>query len=261
MRIQKSMGTVSKALALIDILARSQGPTGLTGIAKAAGFDKATARRMLLELAANGYVVQNAESRDYELGPALQVLGKIREERFSLYRTILPFVRALSEQTNETVHASEYSAGLLLSICIEHSTKPIRVSLEQGQKLPLHATASGIAFLAASAHPFVESMLKKPLPQFTATTLISRESIMAATHETAARGYSVSNQTLQDGVSSVAAAICDQNAKPIGTLAIAVPSLRMTPQTIAEFGSLVRKTASQASEQLSGRRIKMNKAS
>jgi IclR family transcriptional regulator, acetate operon repressor len=255
------MGTVSKALGLIDILARAQGPKGLTGIAVAAGFDKATTRRMLVELAANGYVVQNADSRDYELGPALQVFGKIREDRFSLYKTIQPFVRGLCELTDETVHASEYSAGILLSICTEHSTQPIRVNLEEGQKLPLHATASGIAFLAASAPAFIDAMLRKPLPKFTSTTLTNPENILASIREAIARGYSISNQTLQDGVSSVACAIHNQSNKPIGTVAIAVPYLRMSPKVISEFGSLVRKTADDISQQLSGRRIKLSQAS
>jgi DNA-binding IclR family transcriptional regulator len=255
------MGTVSKALGLLDILARDQGPKGLTGIANAVGFDKATTRRMLVELAANGYVVQNADSREYELGPALQVLGKIREERFSLYRTTLPFVRTLSEQTNETVHASEFSAGILLSICTEHSTKPIRVNLEQGQKLPLHATASGIAFLSASSPSFIDTQLRKPMAKFTSKTLTSRESILGSIHETIARGYSFSNQTLQDDVSSVAAAIRDQSDKPIGTIAIAVPSLRMTLNAISEFGLLIQKSAEEISQQLSGRRARLSKAS
>ena len=254
------MGTVSKALSLLDILASPQGPRGLTGIALAAGFDKATTRRLLVELANSGYVMQNNDNRDYELGPALQVLGRIREDRFSLYRTILPFVRALSERTDETVHASEYNAGMLLSICIEHSTKANRVSLEHGQKLPLHATASGIAFLAASPPHFVESVLKKPLSQFTPTTPTTREGVLAAVHKAATRGYSISNQSLQDGVSSVAAAIHNQIGKPIGTIAIAVPSLRMTTKLIAEFGPLVRNVADEISQHLSGRRTKLREA-
>ena len=255
------MGTVSKALGLLDILAQAQGPKGLTGIASAANFDKATTRRMLLELSANGYVVQNAESREYELGPSLQVLGKIREERFSLYRTVAPFVRALSEQTEETVHASEYSVGMLLSICTEYPSKPIRVNLEQGQRLPLHATASGIAFLSTSAPSFIDSVLRKALPKFTSTTLIEPKKIMKAIEETSARGYAISNQTLQDGVSSVASSILNQARKPIGTLAIAVPSLRMTPKLISEFGALVQKSADEVSQLLSGRRTKISKAS
>ncbi len=255
------MGTVSKALGLLDILARTHAPKGLTGIAAAAGFDKSTTRRLLLELAANGYVVQDSDSRDYELGPALQVLGKAREERFPLYRTTQPFVRALAERIDETVHATEYGAGTLLSICIEHSTKANRVILDQGQKLPLHATASGIAFLAASTPAFVDSIARKSLPHFTATTPTSRHSLLRAVQEAAERGYSISNQSLEEGVSSVAAAICNQAGKPIGTIAIAVPTLRMTPKALVEFGALVRAAADDVSQHLAGRKPALRKAS
>ncbi len=255
------MGTVSKALGLLDILARIHAPKGLTSIAAAAGFDKATTRRLLLELAANGYVVQDSDSRDYELGPALQVLGKAREERFPLYRTTQPFVRALAERTDEMVHAAEYSAGVLISICIEHSTKANRVILEQGQRLPLHATASGIAFLAASTPAFVESIARKPLPHFTATTPTSRQSLLTIVREAAARGYSISNQSLEEGVGSVAAAICNQAGKPIGTIAIAAPALRLTPKVIAEFGALVRDAADEISHHLAGRKPALRKVS
>jgi DNA-binding IclR family transcriptional regulator len=255
------MGTVSKALGLLDILAQPQGPKGLTAISIAAGFDKATTRRLLLELVGNGYAVQDYESREYELGPSLQVLGRIREERFSLYRTILPFVRELAEQTGETVHASEYGAGMLLSICTEHSSKPIRVNLDQGQKLPLHATASGIAFLSASTPAFIDTALRKVLTKFTSATLTNPECILKVVHAAASRGYSISDQSLQEGVSSVAAVVRNQNGKPIGTIAIATPSLRMTTKFNHEMGLLVRKSAEEISQQLSGRRPKLRKAS
>jgi DNA-binding IclR family transcriptional regulator len=255
------MGTVSKTLGLVEILARSQSPMGLTDIANTADFDKATTRRLLLELVANGFVVQNPDNRDYELGPELQVFGKIREERFSLFRTVQPFVRSLCERTDETVHASEYSFGMLLSICTEHSSKPIRVNLEPEQRLPLHATASGIAFLSASKPTLVDALLRKPLPQFTSQTLTRREDVLKAIHDSSSKGYSTSNQTLQDGVSSVAAAIYNQVGQAIGTLAIAVPSQRMTQKAFSAFGQLVRKTSDEVSQQLSGRRVKLGKAS
>lgn len=255
------MGTVSKALGLLDILATAHAPKGLTGIANAAGFDKATTRRLLIELTNNGYVVQDSDSREYELGPTLQVLGKTREDRFPLYRTTLPFVRALSERTGETVHATEYSAGVLLSICIEHSTKANRVSLEQGQRLPLHATASGIAFLAASTPAFVDNITRKPMAHFTSTTATSREALWEVVRETQNRGYSMSNQSLEEGVSSVAAAICNQNGKPIGTIAIAVPTLRMSQKVSIEFGQLVRHAADEISQHLAGRKTIIRKAS
>jgi DNA-binding IclR family transcriptional regulator len=255
------VGTVSKALGLLDFLKDPNASYGLTDIAKLSGFDKATTRRLLLELVANGFVEQDEISRDYLLGPSLQMLGRAREERFPLYKTAYPIVKQLSEVTGETVHATEYSAGVLISICTEQSDKANRVILTTGQKLPLHATASGMAFLAASAPAFVEGVLRKPMDAFTKTTQIDRDALLLSVNDTKARGYSISNQSFEDGVHSVAAAIIDNRGKPIGTIAIAMPTTRATPTNIEANGPLVRQAAQNISIRLFGKPVPFRKAS
>ena len=247
------MGTVSKALGLVDILRESGHPLGLTEVARASGFDKATARRLLLELSDNGYVEQDETSRGYALGPALQMLGRARENRFPLNRTVQPAVRALAEKTGETVHATEYCAGSLASIFAVESGKANRVILEHGQKLPLHATASGFAFLAASSDAFVEAVCRRHFKAFTATTPTGSGELMAIVSATRERGYSISNQSMEEGVSSVASAIRGPGGKPVGSIAIAMPASRVTPEVIREYGELVRKSASQVSVRLAGK--------
>jgi IclR family transcriptional regulator, acetate operon repressor len=247
------MGTVSKALGLIELLRESGHPLGLSEVARLAGFDKATARRMLLELVANGYVEQDEESRGYALGPALQMLGRARENRFPLNRTVQPAVRALCELTGETVHATEYCAGSLASIFTVESAKANRVILEHGQKLPLHATASGYAFLAASSDTFVDNVCRKQFEAFTPTTPTDGKMLLEIVQATRERGFSISNQSMEEGVSSVAAAIRGAGGKPVGTMAIAMPASRVTPEVIGEYGELVRKSAAQVSARLFGR--------
>ncbi len=247
------MGTVSKALGLIELLRGSGHPLGLTELARLAGFDKATTRRLLLELAANGYVEQDGDSRGYALGPALQMLGRARESRFPLNRAIQPAVRTLSELTGETVHATEYCAGSLASIFTVESGKANRVILEHGQKLPLHATASGYAFLAASSEAFVEGVCRRQFEMFTPTTPTDGKTLLDIVRATRERGYSISNQSMEEGVSSVAAAIRGAGGKPVGTMAIAMPASRVTPEVIREYGELVRKSAAQVSARLFGK--------
>lgn len=247
------MGTVSKALGLIDLLQASQQPLGLTEIARRAGFDKATTRRLLMELAANGYVEQDPDSRAYALGPALQTLGRAREQRFPLYRALEPAVRALAERTGETVHASEYYAGSLTPVVVVESAKANRVILESGLKLPLHATASGIAFLAASTDAFVDTVCRRALPQYTDTTPTDGEALRTQVRAARERGYSLSDQGFEAEVSSVAAAIRSTSGKPVATIAIAAPSSRMTAETAATFGALACEQAEELSARLFGR--------
>lgn len=255
------MGTVSKALGLLDFLKDIDASYGLTDLARLSGFDKATTRRLLLELVANGFVEQDEVTRAYMLGPTLQMLGRAREERFPLYKTAYPIVKQLSEVTGETVHAAEYGAGVLISICTEQSDKANRVILTTGQKLPLHATASGMAFLAASTPQFVESIMRKPMEAFTKATPTDRDTLLTSIQETKVRGYSISNQSLEDGVHSVAAAIIDNRGKPIGSIAVAMPTSRTSQASIEANGTLVRQAAQNISLRLYGKPVQFRKAS
>ena len=254
------MGTVSKALSLLDHLKDPSQQPGLTDLARLAGFDKATTRRLLLELMANGFVEQDDTSKHYVLGPSLQVLGKAREERFPLFKTVLPIVRELAEDMGETVHASEYGAGTLISICVQESDKTNRVSLPAGMKLPLHATASGIAYLAAAAASFVEQFLRKSHVAFTSHTAVDAAQLQKLVKQAQARGYSISNQSLEDGIHSVAAAFVSNKGKPIGTIAVAMPSIRATPAKITTCGEAVKKAASEISTRLYGPSFALRKA-
>ena len=246
------MGTVSKALGLIELLKDAVQPLGLTDVSRRANFDKATTRRLLLELVDNGYVEQDPDSRTYSLGPALQILGKIREKRFPLSRIVEPIVRELADETGETIHAAEYCAGELASICIEESLKANRVILDMGVKLPLHATASGYAFLAASPDSFVDKVSRRALARFTDKTPMEPDALWTIVRETRERGYSRSDQSFEDEVSSVAAAIRGPGGKPVGTIAIAMPSSRMTEPVAAAYGKLVGDSAAEAATRLFG---------
>ncbi|WP_234430262.1 helix-turn-helix domain-containing protein, partial [Brucella melitensis] len=52
------MSTIGKALTLLDVLSRLNTEAGLTEIAQACGYDKATTRRFLVDLEKHGFVEQ-----------------------------------------------------------------------------------------------------------------------------------------------------------------------------------------------------------
>ena len=246
------MGTVSKALSLLDILSGPEARLGLTEIARVAGFDKATTRRLLVELKAEGFVEQDEASRDYMLGPALLRLGRQREARFPFARIAEPVVRALAEATGETAHASEFGGGVLASVVVQASDKSNRVIIELGERLPLHATASGIAVLAASSPAVVAAALGRPLARFSAGTVTDAARVAALVEEARGRGWSLSDGLKEAGVHSVAAAIRGPKGAPVGAVAVAMPSVRATAEVLARAGASVVQAAGEVSARLYG---------
>ena len=247
------LGTVSKALQLLEFIRDPDDHPGLSEIARKAGFDKATTRRLLVELAQNGFVEQDEDSRAYHLGPALRLYGRACEAQRPLVQILQPILRHLSDQAGETAHASEFGGGALHSICNQLTEKSVRVVVKLGQILPLHATASGLAYLAARSGAEVEAALKKPRASLTRHTLLDADALRQVVEQTRLRGYSICAQGFEDGVTSVAAAYLNQNGRPIGSIAIALPTFTATPEKIAECGALVCSAAVEAGKRLFGK--------
>ncbi|GAB5508154.1 MAG: IclR family transcriptional regulator [Rhizobiaceae bacterium] len=246
------MGTVGKAIFLLEQFSTEQPEYGLSDLARKVSFDKATTRRLLVSLAEHGMVEQDAETRRYRLGPGVSRLARIREWHFPLQKVCAPFVRDLARETGETVHLSEYSAGTLLTVQVELSARANRVNVDVGQPLPLHGTASGIAFLTCARPEVTRACLEGRMEAFTRFTHTSRDALEKAVHAARERGYSRGDQGFEEGVASVAAPILNTDGIAIGTLAVASPMSRIDAETTERYGRLTMQAAEAIACQLNG---------
>lgn len=246
------MSTIGKALALLDLISQIDGDVGLSDVARLAELDKATARRLLVEMEKHGFIEQDAETRKYRIGSAPVRLARIREARYPFAAIAAPFLKALAEDVSETVHLSEFSGGRLSTVHVEDGPLAHRVIVRIGTVLPFHATASGLAFMAFRPAAEIAAALAAPLEKFSRHTIVDPEQIRAMLRDTAARGFSISRQGLDDGVTSAAAPVIAPNGSPVGTVAIAAPMVRADEKTMAGFGARAAETASRIAEKYYG---------
>ena len=242
------MSTVAKALSLLDSLSQLEEDAGLTDIARLCSLDKATARRLLVELEKFGFVEQDADTRRYRIGSAPVRLARIREARYPFLSVAVPFMKTLAETSGETVHLSEYIGERLATVHVEDSPRAHRVIVDIGTYLPFHATASGLAFLAASDRRRIDAALEPPLEDFTGHTVTDPAAVRRLLDETIARGFSISDQGLEAGVVSAGAAICSPSGQPIGSIAIAAPMARADADVLMALGAAVVEAANRISE-------------
>jgi IclR family transcriptional regulator, acetate operon repressor len=237
--LERSMGTVSKALDLLNILALDQGPKGLTGIATEAGFDKATSRRLLIELAKYGFVEQNLENRNYRLGSAFLHFARIREATLPLTSIVQPILNELAASTGETTHASVLSGHILATIAVAEPQRATRASVDLSEPLPLYATASGLACLAFGPDILFEKYLKQvQFKRIAERTLTSKKALKEKVSETFERGFSRADRSFEGDIIGTAAPIFDQSGAAFGAIAIAAVASRFDAATER---SIVRK--------------------
>jgi len=247
------MSTVAKAISLLERLGHGAPETALADLARGAGFDKATTRRLLVSLIAQGLVEQDETTRLYRLGAGLTRLALMREAQFPFLRMAVPVAEALAAETGETVHLSEHSKRGLISVHVVESTKANRVSVPLGEVLPMHATASGIVFLAFAEEHIRETILAGPMPAFTPFTIGDADTLADHVAAARARGHSIGAQGFEEGVMSVAAPILGADGYAIGAVAVAAPRVRIQKVDIERFGVSLTAAGREIGERLFGR--------
>ena len=221
------MSTIAKAMELLDFFSLDRPEIGLSDFHRLARRDKATTFRHLSALESVGLLEQNPATRAYRIGPAVLRLAHMREVTLPRHAGLRVALPRLAEATGETAHASLLDAtGLTTLAHHEAPQHSARVVLHES-RLPLHATASGIAALAFGGEDLMKRALAA-MPAYTETTARSPEDLAAAVARARASGIAISNQTFETGVTGFAAPLFDSSGIA-GAVAVAAVSSRVTP--------------------------------
>ena len=145
-RQPRSPGTVQsvdRALDVLEVLARGEGPVGVGEIAAATGLAQGTAHRLLRSLQERGYVRHDA-SRKYSLGAAAFLLGDAA--RRSLARIARPHLTALVALSGETSNLAVLEGDDVVYLAQVPSPHTLRMFAEVGRHVPPH-TITGLVAL------------------------------------------------------------------------------------------------------------------
>lgn len=241
----RAVGTVSKALDLLDLFSRAQPLIGLSDLSRQAGVNKTTCYRLMSELQAYGLVEQVGSGREYRLGPAVLRLAALREAEVPVREATLPLLQDLARRTGETVHLSQLVAGELRMLSFAYSpAHAMKVMMEDADLLPFHATSSGLVVLAYSPATEREAILSRPLAAITEKTATDPTALRRRLDLIRVSGLAESTGGFESDVDSLAVPLFDALGVVTGALAIAVPTARMTEtfksnarQTLIEAGA------------------------
>ena len=230
------MGTVGKALDLLDIFTRPRPQAGLSEIARLAGLNKATCHRLLTEMESRGLVEQTGPAREYRLGPAVLKLAYLREAAVPTRDAALPVLQGLARATGETAHLSHLVGGVLRTLAFAYSAQHgVKVTMEDADTLPFHATASGAAVLAFLPAQEVGRVLAGPMPARVTGGGATPDEVRARIAAVQARGWAETLSTFEQDVQGLAVPLFNGQGACIGALGVAAAAPRMTPDLHARI--------------------------
>jgi IclR family KDG regulon transcriptional repressor len=212
---------VRKAVRVLQGLADADGGIGVSDLARNLQIGKASVFRLLHTLADLGLVQQDSDTRQYRLGAELIVLGQAASQSIDLRRAARPTMERLSSATGMPSYLNV--PGSRDVVCLEHVPSLSRIDLygQAGHTMPYHACPSGLVLLAFGPSERLERALSLGFPRYGRNTIVSRRALLAALEEVRLCGYAFGTDDLEDGVTSVAAPICDVHGVVIGALGLA----------------------------------------
>ncbi len=241
------MQTVDKAVELLSFFSEAQPEIGLSELARCAGYDKASTRRLLVALIKHDYIEQNPTNKAYRLGPGVLRLARVRETSSPLVSITTPLLEELVAETGESAHFSLLSGGRVSSVDIVESPRSNRINFVLGEEGPLHATASGIVCLAYSEESLSKNLLKRALPAYTPNTITNKKQFIEMLQTVRNQGYYINVEQYEMDVCSIAAPVLGQSNAPLGALAVAAPTSRFKDTHRRKILRAVERAALEAS--------------
>ncbi len=213
--------TVDLSLRLLERLAASREPLGVSELAREFETSKTKVHRHLQTLARHAFVRQDAASRRYEAGIKLFVLGERLRERFDILAAARDDMARLRDETKQAVTLSTLAEAQVVVLELLHGHAIVDFGTRAGTVLDLHASAHGKVALAFNSPDLFERCVSKPLKAWTPHTICSRPALERAVAEVRKRGWAIAPNQVLTGVNGLAAPIFNHQGDFAGAIAIA----------------------------------------
>lgn len=244
--------TLVKGLGLLEILARSDGPRGVTELANELGINKSNVHRLLQALVELGYVRQDPDQSTYAATIRIWELGVAVLQNLDLRRIAEPVMQWLLARSRETVHLSLLEGDEVVYVHKLDSPEPVRAYSEIGGRAPAHCVATGKAMLAWRGQAQLE-VYARQLRAYTPRTITRPAEFLLEMDRIRRSGFALNRGEWRESVGGVAAPIRDPSGGVIAAIGVSGPIERMKRSAQKVFAADVCEAASRLTAELAGR--------
>jgi DNA-binding IclR family transcriptional regulator len=222
------LGTVRRALRVLDYLAENQAPVSIKQLAAELQLNISSAYHVMNTLAVDGYATRDERSGAYGLGAKAARLGDAYARSWPVEPELRAIVNDLGVRTGENAYLAMLQGRAVVITDIVESRQRVRVhALHRGYSADLHARALGKAVLAYAEGAVVRAhFAAHPPRRVTPRTLVTMTAIESELERVRRRGYSEDVEEFCEGVCCLGAPFFARGGDPAGSLSVSVPSFR-----------------------------------
>ncbi|MAQ38884.1 MAG: IclR family transcriptional regulator [Thioclava sp.] len=225
------IASFAKGLRVIECFGAETPRLSIAEVAQATGFDRATARRCLLTLNAEGYA--EYDGKFFTLTPKVLRLGM--GALASLPQIVQPWLDQLTDRIGQSCSVSILDGTEIVYLARAAQRRVMSIGLMPGSRLPAHCTSMGRVLLAAlppeEARAAVEA---SDLTPRTAYSLTDPGEILARIDQVRRDGYAVIDQEVEIGLRSIAVPLYDMHGRVVAALNTGMAASADPAETLLE---------------------------
>lgn len=220
--------SLATALRILDYFTTREPELSLRELSEKTGLYKSRIHRLCGTLVALGFLTRMPSS-SYQLGPKLMTLGKIYENTNTLLSVSRNIMKRLADEAGESVALFRLDGETCYCLAREFGSSSLVFSIQEGDNMDLHASATGRILLAYGSEELRKKILdQSTLEKFTSETITDAKKIKDRLPLIRKRGYDVNRGERELEVAAIAAPIFDFEGKVESALAIVGPVQRFS---------------------------------
>ena len=244
-------GNLTRALAIIELLAKHGGRMQLAAIADTLDIPRSGTHRLLSMLIGEGYVRQDEEHGEYRLALKLVSLALIHLSTGGILDVSQPVLDRLAAASGELARLGVVEGDHLTFVAKAQGARSgLRYDPDMGSQPPLYCTANGQAWLASLSDE--EALVRAgglgKAGQGGPNAPRSIAQLLQDLQTTRLRGYSIAIETHEAGMTAMAASIRHAVTRDVvGVVSIAGPTSRLPERRLEALAPALLEAASDMS--------------
>ncbi|GGE61667.1 IclR family transcriptional regulator [Actibacterium pelagium] len=237
---KRQVPAVTRAVAILRFLARSDEPVGVNPIARQLDLVPSTCLHILRVLQDEGLVEFDSNTKRYSIGIGILPLARSALQKNTFSVLVQPLLSELSEKFAVTTIATQLAEpSQMVVIALSQSSLPFRLQVDLGSRFPILISATGRLFAAFNVldveelHASFDKLSWDHPPSF--------EDWVTEVEETRARGYAVDRGSYISGVTVVAVPVFNAAQQMVRSLVAIGISERMDDRQVTELAQSLLK--------------------
>jgi len=223
--------TLDKSLSVLEAIFYAENGIGTRTLAKNLDLNVATIHNIASTFCLRGYVRQDPESKRFQPGIRLMLMGRHPTYFRTLIAAARPIMQDLADKQKESVMIGSIDHGRIINLHYIPSKQALRVEEPEELRDLAYCTAVGKVLLASLTETELETYLQEnPLHGFTPNTITKPEQLKKILPGIREQGFSMTNEELCEGISALAVPIKDPWGTTISSLGVSAPTLRLNKE-------------------------------